>query len=401
MKGLAMLLLAACGGSVTPVEYPVVEAPGAEACEITTSVQRVETEMNAAGLGLRFISCAGEEVLALPYTEGLFVGDTWLVRSDTLRDAGARETSRPLPPIEDWISTPTDAGTLQPLIGGWLYSPRAPSSSNIFASTDPGPVLERIQAVYGQPATPIFVVPSWDSDGERPWMIAPFDADPDVFGPQVLRAYLGPGDAWLDGFAAFLWQYLQMREGSVSMDDYFDSWLAHYSEHRRSLDGQPHRFHPLAARVKSICLLPSLRLAETRSIQHRLPAHEPPWLDERGVLDVRGCLTAAGVQLAAIRYEDAAPEALLRVRSAPGDPPTVARGGSFFQVGDVITEVNRRRIQTRGDVAWALRDVDTGDRFTIVVQRNGQEARTWARRPRVGERDAVRFALIPVEADES
>ena len=355
--------------------------------------------MGPPGLTIQQETCSGVSSFGFSYDDGVWVGETWLVQTARL----AEVTGQALPSVDAWIAQPSDTGALQPLAEGWLYNPGEPAYPNTFVATDLDlGVLERIQATYGQPATPMFVVPSWEAaQGERPWMIAAYDADPDVFGPSILRAYLGPGDAWLDGFATFLWQYVQMREGTLATDDYLDAWLADYSEHRRTLTGEPHRQSALAGRVKSICMLPSLGLAESRRLQHRLPEHEPLWLDERGVLDVRECLGELNVELAMIRYEDATPETLLRVRSAPGDPPTVERGGSFFQAGDVIIEVNHRRVQTRGDVAWALRDVPTGERFIVVVQRDGHEARTWATRPRVGDRDAVRFALVPVEVDES
>lgn len=404
MRLFVVLALVACGGATPSPEYPSSpeEQTAAVVCDPAAPATRTTLSMEPV-LVVNHETCDGNVGFGFSYDDGVWVGETWLVQTARVVEASARETTRALPPTEQWVALTSDVGALEPLTDGWLYNPRAPAYPNTFVATDlnASPVLERIQAVYGEPAAPVFVVPSWDAErGERPWMVASFDEDPDVFGPAALRAYLGPGQAWLDGFATFLWQYIQMREGQLETDDYLDSWLADYSEHRRALNGQPHRESALAARVKSVCMLPSLAAAETRTIQHRLPDREPLWLDERGVLDVRDCLAAMDVELAAVRYEDATPEALLRVRSAPGDPPTVERGGSFFQSGDVVIEVNRRRVHTRGDVAWALRDVATGDRFIIVVQRGDQEARTWARRPRVGDRDAVRFALIPVEVDE-
>ena len=227
-------------------------------------------------------------------------------------------------------------------------------------------------------------------------MVVVASDDEATFATRILRAQLGPGEPWLDGAAAFLWQVMRFKEGSLSMDDYLEDWLDLYVEHRDSLSGAPHRQSALSAQVVGICQMPPQNHTSLR----RREGADPPWMDQRGVLDVRVCLQRLGVELAAIRYEDSSPEHLLRVRSAPGDPPTVERGGSFFQAGDVIIEVNRRRIRSRGDVAWALRDVDAGERFIIVVQREGREARTWARRPRVRERDAVRFALIPSEAND-
>ncbi|MFK7998680.1 MAG: hypothetical protein AB8H86_03755 [Polyangiales bacterium] len=397
------LALAGCGGTTPTPEYPSPPSEEARAlCDPGAPVAHTTLRLEPAHLVVQHDTCAGVVRVELAYESGIHVGDTWLVPTDRIVQASQRETERALPLVAAWVMEDSDLGALRPLTGGWLYNPGAAASPNTFVATDlnAAPILERIQAVYGEPARPVFVVPAWDGEqGERPWMMAAFDEDPNVFGPALLRAYLGPGDAWLDGFATFLWQYIQMREGSLTMDEYLESWLADYRLHRR-VDGLPHRQSALAARVKSLCMLPRLRDAATRTIQHRLPEREPLWLDERGVLDVRECLSAVGFQLAMLRYEDATPEALLRVRSAPGNPPVVERGGSFFQSGDVIIEVNRRRVRTRRDVAWALRDVDTGERFVIVVQRGEREARTWARRPRVRDRDAAGFALIPIEVDE-
>lgn len=358
--------------------------------------------MTPAGLEIQHELCVEAHSYVLGFDQGVQVGDSWLVQTARIAESSLNETSG-LPAPEEWVlRSEHEAGALQPLVDGWLYRPQSSAFPNTFVAADlsAAPVLERVQAAYGDPAAPIFVVASWDAEqGERPWMFASFDEDPNVFGPRVLRAYLGPGDAWLDGFATFLWQYIQLREGNLTMENYLESWLADYRRHRR-VDGRPHRQSALAARVKSLCMIPRLRRSDSRRIQHRLPEHEPHWLDERGVLDVRECLAAVGFRLAMLRYEDATPETLLRVRSAPGNPPVVERGGSFFQRGDVITEVNRRPVRSREDVAWALRDVDTGERFVIVVQRGEREARTWARRPRVRDRDAAGFALIPVEVDE-
>lgn len=403
MRLLVVLTLVACGGATPVPEYPSppVEAEAGPVCNPAAPIQRT-TMMLGASLRLEHTSCAGTETLDVSYGLGVLVGSTWLFQTQTLVEMSARETSRALPPVAEWVALPSDElGALQPLTDGWLYSPRAPTYPKTFVDRDlaAAPVLERVQAAFGEPQAPVFVIPAQGADYRGPWMFASFDEDPDVFGPRVLRAYLGPGDAWLDGFATFLWQYIQLREGSLTMDEYLESWLADYREHRL-VDGQPHRQSALAARVKSLCMIPRLRESESRRIQHRLPENEPLWLDERGVLDVRECLSAVGMRLGMLRYEEATPEALLRVRSAPGNPPVVERGGSFFQRGDVIIEVNRRRVRSREDVAWALRDVDTGERFVIVVRRGEGEARTWARRPRVRDRDAAGFVLIPVEVDE-
>ncbi|MFT5353086.1 MAG: hypothetical protein ACI9KE_000283 [Polyangiales bacterium] len=405
--GLWCAALAACAGTQTSAASTLPDTPlGAEraVCPETARLSVPTTRPGHHALTIEASLCGEVVRITVPYDEETRVGENWLVPARRLREALSSATQRDVPPIEDWDAEETEFGRLAPLAGDWLYVGHGePAMLGTFIhlrDTEQAEVLiARIQAVFGASPVPIFVTDSWQ--GEKPALVVVADDETNVFGPRILRAYLGPGGPWLDGFAAFLWQYVKISEGQLTTADYLDSWLADYSEHRRTLSGQPHRQSALAARVKSVCMLPSLGLAETRRLQHRLPEHEPAWLDERGVLDVRDCLAAVGVELAAIRYEDETPENLLRVRSAPGDPPTVERGGSFFQTGDVIVEVNRRRIHVRGDVAWALRDVSTGERFIIIVQRAGQEARTWARRPRVGERNAVRFTLIPVEVDES
>lgn len=408
MRAFVFLALVACGGNVPAPEYPSPpeEPESTTVCDPTAPVERTVLAMEPPGLIVQHETCDGNAGFGFSYQRGIIVGDTWLIQTDRIVEASTAETSRALPPVEEWVAQATDyeLGMLQPLTDGWLYNPRSPAYPSTFVATDlnASPLLERIQAVYGEPTAPIFVVPSWDLEqGERPWMIVSFDEDPDLFGPALIRAYLGPGEPWLDGTAEFLWQVVKMKEDSLSMDHYLDDWLALYARHRQTLSGEPHRQSPLAAQVMAICQVRIHIDLVPHALEHQNADGDRAWMNERGVLDVRSCLASLGVELAAVRYEGASPDRLLRTHMADGDPPTITRAGSFFQPGDVVVEVNRRRIQTQGDIAWALRDVDSGDRFTIVVERDGQQARTWARRPRVGERNAVRFALIPVEADES
>lgn len=63
---------------------------------------------------------------------------------------------------------------------------------------------------------------------------------------------------------------------------------------------------------------------------------------------------------------------------------TAVREGTPLEVGDVVLQVEDHPVADLADVAWALRNVNVGERFAIRLRRDGEEQVVERVRPKLG-----------------
>ncbi len=236
-----------------------------------------------------------------------------------------------------------------------------------------------------------------------------------TLGDDEIRAWMTAAwtgaQGWQRGAAQYLAWLIDVREGRLTAEGLLDAWLRAYLTYRHTMDGRPLDESTLARRlaggaVVALCADAMLRARGEDLLVATRRGTFPPAVSEemseraafRGVMDVDPCLEKLGLRLAVSRFEDPGAAALLRVGAVADEPPRITTGRSFFEPGDRLVSVADVAVRRLEDVAWALRDVEVGDRFVIVVERDGQTRRTWARRPRTSGDERTRYFLAPTES---
>lgn len=427
---LRLLLLAACGCGATARARPTAPSPpvavnGPTSASLTVTLRADAVAYHLVATGGR--ACAndllGETRCAAPDSptdwqhsvdalSGMPLRDGYVVSSDrlTLRtDAGAFEqhiepgagvftevlgedqafavTAAPLPEIAPGVR----GRATREVIGAHAASlarTLGPARGTILV--DAGPSVSTEWALVLEEGAEL------SDDQIRAWMTS---------------AWTG-ARGWRRGVAQYQTWLIDVREGRRTRETFLSAWLAAYLTYRSSVDGRPLDDSNEARRlaggaVIALCADAALRtngsdlLGARGSLPASLAAEMETRAAFRGVMDIDPCLAPLGLRLAVARYEDPGADALLRVGAVADDPPTITVGRSFFEAGDRLVSVADVAVTKLEDVAWALREIEVGDRFIIVVERDGQTRRTWARRPRTSGDERTRYFLAATESSAS
>lgn len=258
-------------------------------------------------------------------------------------------------------------------------------------------IATEIRAALGAPDGYIFVGAARPADG-----VVPLSAEltVDELRAQLVGAWIGE-----DGWRAGLARYLAWQIDGATQAQLLARFMVAYRAYRelvgQSPNDDPQRADPGGV-IAAFCADVELHSQGSSLAAELHRAHDLSTLSEEtavslanrvafsNVIDVAPCLVPLGQELVAVRYESPSAAALLRV--GLDEELRVSTGRGFFQTGDKIVTVAGSDIENESDIAWALHATDVGERFVVVVEREGATRRTWARRPRVQDAPrALRF----------
>ncbi|MEM9860273.1 MAG: hypothetical protein AAF938_01555 [Myxococcota bacterium] len=251
----------------------------------------------------------------------------------------------------------------------------APGLWRTAAATEGADARRRLLQSLGPVEGPVLIAAD---HSEAPRVVRAGDAG--AFLRAAYFADLGEGPGFR-GAAAFL-----LEEAPSSVEE--STFLARYLRDRRALSGEP-----AYARGEDAGWLSAFCMPPEPSRRGALRAA----LQLRRAPDPDACLRPHGHRLAIIRFEHAPSAWLLRVGEVNEETATIVLGRGFFERGDRVVEVNGGPVERGEDIAWHVRDLPTGRRFNVWVQRGDRRLRTWVRRARRGEAQAIRFTLQPRE----